>query len=344
VGLDGNQVKKKLQDHLQEGLLIVVGTGLSIAEGIPGMHQLAEHLKRTIPAKLPVSDPGWDQVVTALDKGDNLEGAMMKLVLLESTVDTVVAETACLIAMEERKVIRSVLIGERVLPFTPFLKHLFKAAKKFHIITTNYDRLVEMAAEAAAVGVDSRFFGYLHGRLEPKRSADSHRELYLSGKNSSFRNLPCLCVHKPHGSLDWFNVGEKIIRCPLECGQVPMIITPGTSKYRESFRSAFDDQRTAGNKAATAATRLMFIGYGFNDEHLEQYVCPGLKVAKPTVIVAKHLTDNARQVVQNSDSEVLALSAVSETDNRTQIQTQSGEILILDEELWHLNGFNQGVL
>ena len=32
-----SEIKRKLQEHLQEGLLVVVGTGLSIAEGIPGM-------------------------------------------------------------------------------------------------------------------------------------------------------------------------------------------------------------------------------------------------------------------------------------------------------------------
>ena len=36
-----------------------------------------------------------------------------------------------------------VLTGKRVLPLTPFVKHLFKAGKRFHLITTNYDRLVE---------------------------------------------------------------------------------------------------------------------------------------------------------------------------------------------------------
>lgn len=50
--LDLSAVKRRLQDHLQEGLLIVVGSGLSAAEGIPGMGLLAEHLKREIPPRL----------------------------------------------------------------------------------------------------------------------------------------------------------------------------------------------------------------------------------------------------------------------------------------------------
>ena len=132
MALDLSKVKKKLQDHFQEGLLLVVGTGLSIAEGIPGMALLAEHLKREVPSKLTAApDPAWDNVVRALDAGDHLEGAMEKANLLSTTVEAIVAETARLISTEERKVFERVLAGKRVLPLTPFVKHLLKAGKKF---------------------------------------------------------------------------------------------------------------------------------------------------------------------------------------------------------------------
>ena len=155
MALDLCTVKRQLQDHLQEGLLIVVGSGLSIAEGIPGMGLLAEHLKREVPPKLAAApDPAWDSAASALDAGDNLEAAMGKVNLLSTTVETIVAETTRLILTAEHQVFERVLAGKRELPFTPFVKHLFKAGKKFHLITTNYDRLVEMAAEAAEIGVE----------------------------------------------------------------------------------------------------------------------------------------------------------------------------------------------
>lgn len=344
--LELNKVKKQIQDHLQEGLLIIVGTGPSIAEGISGMRSLAEHLKKVMPLKMgSTPDPEWDNVVVALDRGDHLEAAMGKTKLHPRTIEVIVAETSALIIKEEQQIFERVLGGVRILPFTPFLKHIFKAGKKFHLITTNYDRLIELAAEAAEIGVDTRFVGYLHGRSDPKRSADAHRESYISGKNYLFHNLQCLCIHKPHGSLDWYHVDGKIVRCSVYHNLVPVIITPGTSKYRESFRWAFDDQRTAGNKAASIANKLMFIGYGFNDDHLEQYLCPNLKVTKPTVIVTKQLSDNAKKVVVNNQNiNVIALSAVSETDHRTRIITQNGEETIVDEQLWDLEGFNKGVL
>jgi hypothetical protein len=346
LALELSKVKRDLQDHLQEGLLIVVGTGLSIAEGIPGMGSLADHLKSVIPQKLASTpDTAWTQIVAALDSGDNLEAAMAKVTLQPTTVDAIVGATADFISTAEQDVFKRVLTGNRVLPFTPFVKHLFKAGRKFHLITSNYDRLVELATEAAEIGVDSRFFGYLHGRSNPKRSADSHRESYIAGKNAAFRSLPCLCVHKPHGSLDWVEVDGKLARCPIDIGKVPMIITPGASKYRESFRWAFDDQRTAGNRAAASATRLMFIGYGFNDDHLEQYLCPGLKLTKPSVIVTKGLSDNALKVIENSrGTDVTALCAVSKTDLRTRVINSSGDELIVEDQLWNLEGFNKGVL
>lgn len=344
--LNVGEIKRKLQDHLQEGLLLVVGSGLSVAEGLPGMPALAKHLLSTIPARLAMApDPGWSFVAASLGSGQNLEDAMSRVTLHETTVDAIVEATASYVGNEERKVIERVMAGERQLPLSRFLQHLFKAGKRFDLITTNYDRLVEMATEVAHIGVDSRFVGYLHGELNAKRSADSHRESCVNGKNICFRPLPCLRVYKPHGSLDWYEVDGTVVRCPLDVGKVPVVITPGTSKYRESFRLAFDEQRTAGNRAASHAQRLMFVGYGFNDDHLEQHLCSNLRLTRPAVIMARTLTANAQKVIANSPgADVIALSAVSRTDSRTQVTCAGGAELILDEDLWSLEGFNKGVL
>jgi hypothetical protein len=344
--LDLSEVKKRLQDHLQEGLLLVVGTGLSSAEGVPGMGALAEHLKKVIPRRIGTTpDPGWEDVVASLDGGDHLETAMGKHVLHMTTVEAIVVETANLVGTVERQIIEAVLEGRRVLPFSTFAAHLFKAAKKFHLITPNYDRLIEVATEAAGIGVDCRFFGYLYGNPDPKRSADAHRESFIAKGRPEFRFRPCLCVHKPHGSLDWFEIDGKVVRCPVPLNRAPVIITPGTSKYRESFRRAFDEQRVAGIRGTESASRVMFVGYGFNDDHLEHGICPGLRLCKPSVILAKELTTNAKLAIERSSgTDVMALSAVSGSDLRTRISNSRGDELIVDEELWSLEGFNKGVI
>jgi SIR2-like domain len=344
--LNLSTVKRQIQDHLEEGLMLVVGSGLSLAEGIPGMGQLATHLKKVVPSRIIAKpDSGWGSVVRELDTGNHLEGALAKTTLLPNTVDIIIEETAVFIRAAETVVIKEVTAGRKELAFTAFAKHLFKAGKRFHLLTPNYDRLIEFATEAAGIGVDTRFVGALYGHPEPRLSGEMFREPYVNGRTVGLRHIPHLCIYKPHGSLDWFNVYGKILRCPIDLDIAPLIITPGASKYRESFRWAFDDQRSAGNLEMARAKRFMFIGYGFNDEHLEQHACPDLTFTRDTIILARSLSDNAKRAVQNSFGvSVLALSTVSKTDDRTLITSSSGESIVVNEPLWNLNGFNKEIL
>jgi hypothetical protein len=39
MAVEISEVKRQIQDHLEEGLLLVVGTGLSATEGIAGITQ-----------------------------------------------------------------------------------------------------------------------------------------------------------------------------------------------------------------------------------------------------------------------------------------------------------------
>ena len=50
--MDVGKLKQRLQDHFTDGLVTVVGAGLSVAEGIPGMDALADHLQRNVPDRL----------------------------------------------------------------------------------------------------------------------------------------------------------------------------------------------------------------------------------------------------------------------------------------------------
>ena len=48
-------LKKQLQKHLGDGLVLVIGSGLSCAEGVPGTGPLGRHL-----VTLPLLDTGED--------------------------------------------------------------------------------------------------------------------------------------------------------------------------------------------------------------------------------------------------------------------------------------------
>ena len=60
-------LKKELQKHLGDGLVLVIGSGLSCAEGVPGMGPLGRHLVTHIPASLsPDDNKLWEDIYPSL--------------------------------------------------------------------------------------------------------------------------------------------------------------------------------------------------------------------------------------------------------------------------------------
>ncbi|MGE8637989.1 MAG: hypothetical protein ACN6PR_05065 [Achromobacter sp.] len=49
-------IKKHLQENLSDGLVTIVGSGLSCAEGLPGMGELPNHLSAAVEVGLSAAD------------------------------------------------------------------------------------------------------------------------------------------------------------------------------------------------------------------------------------------------------------------------------------------------
>ena len=73
-----DEVKKIIQDFFQENTVTIVGSGLSLAEGIPGMSALATELLSKLPALLTDSDDAevWAKIAADLSFGVALEQAL----------------------------------------------------------------------------------------------------------------------------------------------------------------------------------------------------------------------------------------------------------------------------
>ena len=121
-----------------------------------------------------------------------------------------------------------------------------------------------------------------------------------------------------------------------------MIITPGQQKYRAGYDKPFDMQRTLANDAINKASKLLIIGYGFNDSHLEVHLDAKIKSGTPTLILTQSLTPGAR--VQLTHNSVWALEKDLNVENGTIAHIGQETICLPGEDIWDINGFVTGVL
>lgn len=298
--MDLHNLKVRLQEHLSDGLVTIVGSGLSCAEGLPGMGELATHLQTKVATGLLGADATTWASASALFSSKGLEGALLAVPPTPALELAIAAATGQLIAEREREVVSEVFAGTRTLRLTRLLTHLVKPPTGLTIVTTNYDRLVEIAAEEAGIGADTMFVGRFAGQLNERESRMSFcRDVTIKPRRTAatfhYRQRALVC--KPHGSLDWYmRAGRPVFYAGDLPDAVRLIITPGHNKFRNGYESPFDHHRSRANDAINHAGRFLVLGYGFNDDHLETHLLPSIKGGKPTLMLTRSLSNVARQL------------------------------------------------
>ncbi len=345
--MDTHTLKNRVQNHFKDGLVIIIGCGLSSAEGLPGMSELAEYLKKEISKNVKGKDlKDWNNIVTLMDKGNNLEEAMIKNPPNDNLEEHIINTTATFLLQAETKIIDDVMQGKRILRLTRLIPHILKSPVGVPIITTNYDRLIEIASEIAGLGVDTLFVGYHFGVLNEKESRMSFcRSAILKKRNFvSLKYANKVLLLKPHGSLDWFLVNGEPIRCPLDIQQPRLIITPGLNKFRTGYDRPYDSHRDKANACIDCATRFLIIGYGFNDDHLQTHLEQKLKEGSEALLLVHSLTDNAKKLIYKYDG-MFALTASNKfTESGTTYIDKNTEEFLPGPNLWDLEVFVKEVL
>ena len=337
----------QLQSLFTDGLITIVGSGLSCAEGLPSMGQLANELAVKVPTKIsPASLPLWKKIEANLSTGVGLELALQQDQPNEEVEQAVVKITADFVQLKEYEVIGECVSSGRILKFTHLLPHLSPTNPKIaKIITTNYDRLIEFAAERIGWGVDTMMLGRYWGIHSPEASDKS-----FVVNISQITKVPRLIyrnrikLFKPHGSLDWYESTDGVISSVFPVNAQKVIITPGLSKYKKGYETPFDAHREQGNAAIDCATGILCLGYGFNDEHLQTHLMTKLKKGTKGLLLTRSLSDNARAVISVAPN-FLALSAYTEGNVSGTLITQSkGESVISNVNYWDIEQFVKGVL
>lgn len=338
-------LKQLLQEHLTDGLVILVGSGLSAAAGLPTMPILANYLIAQVPNSLENDDElrsQWSAIASQLQNGVDLETAFTDVTLDSRIEEQVISLTAELISGKENQVIQSIISSDKRPPLSDLFCHILKAMDFVEVVTTNYDCLVEMAAEVAGFGVDCQFLGQIYGEWNPDTSRQSLMRIVPKASNRTglrYVYRKHVRVFKPHGSIDWYVHDERPIRCTRPVPLPRLMITPGATKYLKGYYQPFDRHRDDANRAIDQAARFLIIGYGFNDQQLETHLRPRLQGGAQAIILAKTLTPNAQQVVADFPN-VIALTEGSNTSEPgTHVHMKGQDFYYQDIFLWDLSNF-----
>ena len=345
-----SDLKLLLQEHLTDGLVILVGSGLSAAAGLATMSTIAEHLLVHVPNSLG-EDEGlqsqWSAIASQLQSGADLETAFTDVQLEPRIEEQVIALTAELISEKEQQAIRSLISGKGQLPLSDLFCHILKAMDSVEIVTTNYDCLVEMAAEVAGFGADCQFLGQNYGEWNPETSRQSlMRPVHKAGNRREIRFVyrKHVRVFKPQGSVDWYVHDGRPIRCTRPVSLPRLMITPGAAKYLKGYDQPFDRHRENANYAIDRAARFLIIGYGFNDHQLETHLRPKLQSGARAIILTKTLTPNARQVVTDFPDVVALTEGNIASIAGTHLEMGGQNHFYQDIHLWDLANFISEVI
>lgn len=276
------EIAELAQRCFQSAPAVVLGSGASSPYGIPGMAELTPYLQRTVRPEGDAEADAWLLLRTALSDGDHLEQALSEVNLPESLNTKIVECTWDFIAEADAKILFEVIRDSKKLPLTRLFQAFFQSVhRNVHVITTNYDRLAEYAADA---GEFYHSTGFAPGYLR-------HKE--IGAKSVLTRGgQPVRTVHvwKVHGSLDWFELPDRtIVSIPI-LGSRPdaveaVIVTPGVHKYQRTHEEPFRTVIAGADRALEQANGYLCIGFGFRDTHIEPKLVEGCRSRNVPIVV-----------------------------------------------------------
>lgn len=303
--LNSEQIALIAQKYLALQPVLVVGSGASAPHGIPTMNELGQHLVDTIrPDAVKAETKAWGLFKELVTQGLDLENALQQVSLPDALVRRVESSTWDLFSRRDLSLYNKLIAGTSQLPLTRLFRFLLRVANpRVSVFTTNYDRLVEYAADCAEADVFTGFSSGWLRRFMPER---------IEGDASS--HVAKVDIWKMHGSLDWFerDPGQPIA-IPLSArvppGYRPLVVTPGLDKYRRTHGDPFRAVIAHADRVFARASSFLCIGYGFNDEHVQPRLVRRIqRDGVPILVLTRTLTSKAREIIlSNNCHEFLAL-------------------------------------
>jgi len=341
-----------LQEFIRTRPMIIVGTGLSLSMGLPGMSQLLEHLEKRIP-ELSQGNTAiheeWKSCLDLIHKYGFEEG-LNQITICDELLELITNETADLVQIKDLQAFQSIPnLQLSDFPFAKLIKHLVDSLHPenqiLNVITPNYDHLVEYACDLINVHCCTGFTGTYLLKFDPAQLKNDSYNLHPIPDhkgNKRFRKIPRVRLLKPHGSLYWQKVGNETYEAYHKIDSSKrVIITPGNTKFKSSLTdSIMNFHRELANDCILNANSILIIGYGFNDLHLQTVLQDKLRAGVSCLILTKELSSYARQLI-SSHRQIFALEECGYLKTKWYFNELEG---IWDDPIWSLDQFVKRIL
>ncbi len=367
---------EQAQDVLRRGPVVFLGSGTSIATGrafgvsFPGLCSLGDALfgpssetHRSSP-KLPRDEvppslrERWERYSEAYATTPDFERVLNDLRPGDGAFHRWIARSIrSMVGMADmrlrRELLRSAGRGRtsshipEELALARLLRYLIRGAPPrrpvLHIVTTNYDHVVEYACDMAKIRCHTGFAGHTLKRFERDESKWGLHGPMRSGGRRRIALQPHVRLYKPHGSLNWFQRAHECLECETHPrGAAPLLVAPDPQKYRDVLvTDVFDSHRAWANAAVKRAPSLLVHGYGFNDQHLELDVRGRLRKGLPALLLTRTLTPAARKVLADSPGMIAIEAAEGDRTVWTWDGGRSSEAV--DGSTWDLGVFTNEI-
>lgn len=342
-----NDLYSRVQEMFGPALVTVIGSGASCGYGLPGMASLATHLRDWDPTEYLGEDDcvAWKQLVAQPRFVDDFEASLKDPTIPLQVRSAISRQIALRIRADESSAISTLLREGKDGTYARYFQRVLRTAKPVaEVITTNYDRLIEVALAAAEIRVDTMFYGHTIGRLDESKSRDELLSLSSTGKRGrkATKRQDHIRLSKPHGSLDWFVVDGKIVRSEIYLDtHTPAIVSPTGNKYRETHELWFQRHESRMNTAISKSQSMIFVGFGFNDEHL-QHAISEVRERIPILVLSLGLTQNALAFIGQSPN-VIGIEQNPDSEG-SLVRWGSRETTAVPEDLWTLEGILKHIL
>lgn len=279
---------------------------------------------------------GWQLFLDKLQHTD-LESALTDVPVTDAVTQHIVHSTWAFLNAADITVFYKVIADQQLLALTRLYQCLFRStATDIHVVTPNYDRLAEYAAEA---GSFCAYTGFNFGSIGLRAQNPAPR-IFANSKRVRTVN-----IWKVHGSFGWFRDKDGVVVAlppmrDLPHDLSPVIVTPGTEKYRRTHDEPFRSTMQNADDAMRKASAFLCVGYGFNDIHLQPLLierCTAENV--PLVLITQKISPKAHEFFQSSKCR--RYLAIEEHEHGIRVfsnEVPNGQELA-DATYWQLESF-----